>query len=131
MGTLTSTSTTASADHRAALLWAAVVGWIGALALGAIATLWWAVASMLVAVAEAVHPGTDASPDPSGLVVGTAVAMLLCEAVALGAAWVTARAPGVALPPAFVGVCSGVVGGLVGLGVLCLVLGIDPADLLP
>ena len=85
----------------------------------------------MVAVAAAVHPGTDASPDPSGLVVGTAVAMLLCVAVALGAAWVTARVPGVALPPAFVGVCSGVVGGLVGLGGLCLVLGTDPADLLP
>jgi len=129
MSTLAGTS--ASPDQRAALLWAAVVGWIAALALAAFAALWWAVASMLVVVAESLHPEVDPSPDPSGLVVGTAVAMLLCVAVALGASWVTARAPGVALPPALVGVCSGVVGGLVGLGVLCLVLGIDPADLLP
>ena len=92
MSTLAGTS--ASPDQRAALLWAAVVGWIGALALAAFAALWWAVASMLVVVAEALHPEVDPSPDPSGLVVGTAVAMLLCVAVALGASWVTARAPG-------------------------------------
>lgn len=127
----TQASTSGSADQRAALLWAAVVGWIGALALAAIATLWWAVAGMLVAVVEAVRPEADASPDPSGLVAGTAVAMVLCVSVALGAAWVVARAPGTALPPALVGACSGVVGALVGLGVLCVVLGIDPSSLLP
>ena len=128
MDTVTS-ATPGSRAAGSALLWAGAVGWLGVLGLAALSTLWWATAGVVVAVAEAIHPELEPSPDSSGLVVVTVLAAVVCLAVSLGTAWAVAQTPGAALSGWLVGTASGVFGSLVGYATLCVALGIDPLPL--
>ena len=128
MDTVTSV-TPGSRAAGSALLWAGAVGWLGVLGLAALSTLWWVTAGVVVAVAEAIHPELEPSPDSSGLVVVTVLAAVVCLAVSLGTAWAVAQTPGAALSGWLVGTASGVFGSLVGYATLCVALGIDPLPL--
>ena len=79
MDTVTS-ATPGSGPAGSALLWAGAVGWLGAMGLAALSTLWWVTAGVVVAVAEAIHPELEPSPDSSGLVMVTVLAAAWCVA---------------------------------------------------
>lgn len=128
MDTVTS-ATPGSGPAGSALLWAGAVGWLGAMGLAALSTLWWVTAGVVVAVAEAIHPELEPSPDSSGLVMVTVLAAVVCLAVSLGTAWAVAQTPGAVLSGWLVGTASGVFGSLTGYAVLCAALGIDPLPL--
>ena len=110
---------------RSAFLWAGGFGTLGALALGGVALLNWAAATVGLFLVQVALPDSGASLDNARLLTAAICAIAACLAVALGGGWRLSPEDAL-LPPALTGALWGLAGTAVGYVVLWLALGFNP-----